>query len=245
MITETNQPEIANVTPTLDRFDPYRMVRRHRRLLWAGLKYLLPVAILLALSAAYVTYFSADLRFTLAMQRITNPVFKSLMVGVSWFGNNNNGLILTGLWSVILLLLGLKLEAGTLALGASLGEFVSSLIKIIIGRPRPSTNLVNVYIHANGNSFPSGHVFHYVAAYGFLFYLIYILAPRSFLRNTLLIILGLMIGLVGFSRIYLGDHWASDVTGGYLFGTVWLLLMIDFYWRMKVRSLKRKTSSRT
>jgi undecaprenyl-diphosphatase len=221
------------------------MIRRHRRLLWAALKFVLPVAILLALSAAYVTFFSTDLWFTLKMQQIKNPAFRSLMIGISWFGNNNNGLMLTVGWTALLLLLRLNLEAWTLLLSSALGEVLSTLIKTVIARPRPPSDLVSVYTHVNSKSFPSGHVFHYVALYGFLFYLIYTLMPKSFVRNALMIVLGLMIALVGLSRIYLGEHWASDVVGGYLFGSVWLFLVIDFYWRMKVRRLKPSVASET
>jgi membrane-associated phospholipid phosphatase len=38
-----------------------------------------------------------------------------------------------------------------------------------------------------------------------------------------------MVLLIGPSRIYVGQHWASDVLGAYLLGTVWLSLSIRIY----------------
>ena len=78
-------------------------------------------------------------------------------------------------------------------------------------------------------SFPSGHVVGFVSLYGFLFFLIYVLFRRSPWRTAALVLCGLLLGLVGISRIYLGHHWASDVLGGYAFGSAYLLLLVEFY----------------
>ena len=47
---------------------------------------------------------------------------------------------------------------------------------------------------------------------------------------------GVLIALVGLSRIYLGAHWPSDVTGAYLAVAIWLMLCIEAYRRLKSRS---------
>ncbi|MGI9060424.1 MAG: phosphatase PAP2 family protein [Ktedonobacteraceae bacterium] len=43
----------------------------------------------------------------------------------------------------------------------------------------------------------------------------------------------LLIGVTGPTRIYLGDHWASDVLGGYLFGSAWLGIFVQLYGRLR------------
>ena len=43
----------------------------------------------------------------------------------------------------------------------------------------------------------------------------------------------LLIGVAGPTRIYLGDHWASDVLGGYLFGGAWLGIFVQLYKKLR------------
>ncbi len=70
---------------------------------------------------------------------------------------------------------------------------------------------------------------YYVTFFGFIWFLIYTLLKRSWYRTILLSILGFLILLVGLSRIYLGAHWASDVLGAYLLGTLILIVGIQIY----------------
>ncbi len=56
----------------------------------------------------------------------------------------------------------------------------------------------------------------------------------------LFVILGSLVALIGLSRIYVGDHWASDVTGAYLLGSLWLALSIAIYSWGKTRFFVRQ-----
>ncbi|MGZ3611405.1 MAG: phosphatase PAP2 family protein, partial [Ktedonobacteraceae bacterium] len=112
------------------------------------------------------------------------------------------------------------------------------LIKLIVARPRPSSSLVDVIQHAGGNSFPSGHVMAYMAFWGLLFsFGIMLFKGNHWWRTTLLIISGLFVVLVGPSRIYLGDHWASDVLGAYLIGGLLLGVSLWIYLILKGRGV--------
>ena len=71
-------------------------------------------------------------------------------------------------------------------------------------------------------SFPSGHSVRAFVMYGFLAYLIVHFLPRRWARITGVTAMVLVIGVIGFSRIYLGKHYLSDVVGGFVFGAFWL-----------------------
>ncbi len=210
------------------------ILQRHQRLLSGALIVVLPLALGLGIAAAYVDYFSSDLWLTQFIQRINIPGFRALMIAVSWPGNNYHWLIITPGAAAFLLRRG-KIEAICLLVSAIGSWLLNNALKVVIDRPRPVVDLVEVYLEHRTRSFPSGHVMSYVALYGFLFYLVYALTRRSPLRFALLAVLGSLVGLVGLSRVYLGAHWASDVIGGYLFGAVWLALIIHFYWRLNMR----------
>lgn len=110
--------------------------------------------------------------------------------------------------------------------------FISSagtgfLLKNLIGRDRPlGAELIEGYTY----SFPSGHALTSFFFYGYVIYIIFkhfeiSLAKKYFFS----IILSLVIIAVGFSRIYLGVHYLSDVLGGYVLGWFWLNFASSFF----------------
>jgi membrane-associated phospholipid phosphatase len=189
---------------------------------------------LLALGAtAVMAYVLGDLRITRFIQRFDEPYFHWLMVAVSWPGYSGRQLVVALCAAALLFRFRLRTEAACLLISLGSIWLLTSAIKLIVGRARPTPDMVEVYTYPASRSFPSGHVTSYMTFYGFLFYLVYTLMRPSPLRSALLIVFGALISLVGLSRVYLGAHWASDVLGGYCFGLFWLALMIYLY-----RSLK-------
>lgn len=93
--------------------------------------------------------------------------------------------------------------------------------KKYISRDRPAE--VGYYTEKNF-SFPSGHATTSMALYGFCAYLLYRLYRSALARKFILAVAGLLILAVGFSRIYLGVHYLSDVLAGFLLGLLWVLL---------------------
>ena len=189
---------------------------------------------LVAGMGAGMAYVFSDLRITRFIQRFDDPYFQGLMVAVSWPGYFGRQWVVALCVAALLLRFRLKVEAACLVISLGSIWLLTNAIKIIVGRPRPSPDMVHVYYYPTTCSFPSGHVTSYMALYGFLFYLVYTLMRSSPLRSALLTLLGALIGLVGLSRVYLGAHWASDVLGGYCLGFFWLALTIYFYRRLKV-----------
>ena len=100
----------------------------------------------------------------------------------------------------------------------------SQLIKIILRRDRPvDISLVN----AVGFSYPSGHSMVSMAYFGFIAYLIYKYIDNTIVKVILIITLFISIIAIGFSRIYLGVHYFSDVLGGFLLSISYLMLFIN------------------
>ena len=173
--------------------------------------------------------FPIDLAIERALQSINSPIFAALMSFISWPGFSPQSFIISALIVVAIYMFGLKWEAITALIAALLPPLVNVLVKDWIRRPRPTIDLVNVFGVLNSYSFPSGHVMFYVGFYGFLWFLVYTLLKRSWRRTLLLIFLGSPIALVGISRIYLGQHWPSDVLGAYLLGGLTLVAILQFY----------------
>ncbi len=94
-------------------------------------------------------------------------------------------------------------------------------LKALIDRPRPDLLLL---ARARGPSFPSGHVVASVGFYAMVPLLVWEATTSSWLRQAAAWIAGAIVLGVGFSRIYLGVHWLSDVVGGMLVGTVVVLV---------------------
>ncbi len=115
----------------------------------------------------------------------------------------------------------------------ALGYFISEALKYLVARPRPYAilNGVNFYFSMEGYSFPSGHSVASFTACTFL----------GIKYGYLYLFLALAV-LVGFSRIYLGLHYPSDVIFGALIGVMCSLLVLkweDLLWD-KILKFKSK-----
>jgi membrane-associated phospholipid phosphatase len=190
--------------------------------------------------ARTVPYFEFDVPVSHAIQAMEWSGVDSLMIFISNLGYPPISYLWSGTIIVVLALMGLRWEAfmSLTAMGIAL---IGYGIKLLVERPRPTPNLVNVFAAVSDSSFPSGHVLFFTAFLGFVFFLLYTLAPRSWWRIAGMFLTGGLIVLVGISRIYLGQHWTSDVLGAYLLASLWLALVIYVYRRGKRRRfLERK-----
>jgi undecaprenyl-diphosphatase len=117
-------------------------------------------------------------------------------------------------------------------LAVILPDLFNMLIKIVIHRPRPTLENAKIFLSFNQPSFPSGHVVHYVVFFGFLLTVAIMDKNISlFLKIFIGILSAFLILTVSISRIYLGAHWATDVIGGYLFGFVYLGILLKYYFK--------------
>jgi undecaprenyl-diphosphatase len=205
-------------------------VRRYRTLLFQG------ALILVAIAFAVLTFlvktmpsFAIDLQITRAIQLINFPAFGILMNAVSWVGFSPQVVIITALTILLIYGRGMQWEAVMALVAAVFSTAINVLVKGLIQRPRPTTGMVNVIDALNSYSFPSGHVMYYIVFLGFIGFLFFSLLKPSIKRSLILILLGIPVALIGISRIYLGEHWASDVLGSYLLGSLTLVAIIQFY----------------
>lgn len=198
-----------------------------------GLGILLFVA--LALVAHAVEYSGLDVTIARAIQGIHTPIYGWVLTQVSDFGFSPLDIITYVAIFAILATLGLRLEAVLAVASSLLAGAVGAGIRLLIGRMRPSPQLVHVAAPLSGYSFPSGHVIQYTTLFGFTFYVVLIVWRSSLPRNVVLIVLAILVILVGPSRVYLGEHWPSDVLGAYLLAGLWLAGTIELHLLLKRR----------
>jgi undecaprenyl-diphosphatase len=107
------------------------------------------------------------------------------------------------------------------------GMLLNRLLKYAFQRPRPRFN--DPLLTLTGYSFPSGHTMMATALYGALaVYLCTANSDRQHRKQHIVIVIAaaVLIGLVGFSRMYLGAHYLSDVLGAMAEGLAWLSLCL-------------------
>jgi undecaprenyl-diphosphatase len=170
-----------------------------------------------------------DLTVTQFVQQFRAPWFDSLMRFLTAIGVVPWVLILP-LIIFIALLLARDWPAALGLLFAQLGSLGDPLIKIIVHRPRPGLAYELGLRVPTDYSFPSGHAAIAMVVYGFLIYLVWLKLRDYKLARALVVALCAIYTLgMGLSRIYLGEHWFSDVLGGYVYGLAWVVLAVIVY----------------
>jgi membrane-associated phospholipid phosphatase len=186
-----------------------------------------------------------DIAITRLIQQNQAPWLRITMLAISYPGSSPLLPVLVILTAVVFWAMGVRLEAVFVAGLSTVSLLLNLLIKVQVGRPRPTGHLVHIIQMAKDYSFPSGHVMAYIAYWGLLFaFGIILFEGRHWWRTALLVTSAAFVVLIGLSRIYLGDHWASDVLGAYLIGGVLLGLAVGFYLPLKERGVLETPGAR-
>lgn len=203
----------------------------------AGYGLVLVVFAVLATTVYSHHVLQVDITITRSLQRYHPNWFDWIMLRMSDPGEPRGAVISGVVVAVVLIALHLRLEAAVAFVATLLAIGAGDLLKLLVNRPRPTPSLVRVTQHINERSFPSGHAIQYSVLCGFLCYMVLVRWPNSAVRNIALVLLALPVPLVGVSRVYLGEHWATDVLGGYLVGAVAVALAIQVYDRLGARAV--------
>ena len=133
------------------------------------------------------------------------------------------GVLLRNLFALIavtaLLFVRLRREAVLLAGTIISGWVVDTLIKVAVGRPRPT--IVSHLVEAGGASFPSGHSFNSAVVYVGIALAAAAFSARRAVRWTLIAGAALAAAVIAASRVWLGVHYPSDAIAGWLGGMAW------------------------
>lgn len=103
---------------------------------------------------------------------------------------------------------------------------LNTLLKVIVHRPRPDGFRL---IAETGYSFPSGHSMIAMAFYGLLAWMVWRYERDRLVRYLCVIGFGIVVVAVGFSRIYLGVHYFTDVLAGFAVSLAWLCLYVRLF----------------
>lgn len=166
---------------------------------------------------------SADLRVDHLFYAFRHPLMVKVFLFITVFGKSTIVIAGTIVLTLMLWLLAKHRQIAGLWLTMAGAAASAWLGKILLHRPRP---LGGVVIE-DSFSFPSGHATLSMAFYGYIIYLFWV-SKRSWSQKINILFAGIfLISLVGFSRLYLGVHYFSDVAGGWLLGLLWLLIGIS------------------
>jgi len=174
-----------------------------------------------------------DVKFSKEIQQHQNPFIDKVMYLISTPGYMPESVIMVLTTSLVFFLFKYK-KAALFVLLTGLSGLVSTVVKALVNRTRPSDDLVRIVLKTTQQSFPSGHVLFYVIFFGFIIVLMFQLEHLA--KGLRYIIIGislLLIFTIPISRIYLGAHWFTDVLGGFLLGLPCLYLLSWLYLRKR------------
>ena len=175
---------------------------------------------------------TGDVRLALGWQHAILPVgWLTQAIEFDSTINWPNQALIGVIGGVVLLLLFRRWAAAFVAgVVSGLGDASSFLTNQLVQRPRPTGH--GLYIQQQINtyySFPSGHVVHVVAFFGFLLFATFQTKHRDWWLWIIRIPLIAMVVFIAPSRVLEGEHWPSDVLGGLLLGGFWLIFGIHVY----------------
>lgn len=163
---------------------------------------------------------SVDTSVLQYFQGVRTPVRTTFFKTATWIGNVQFvGALCV---SIFFLLMYFKKQKEAIAFTCSIifSGAVAYVAKMVFHRPRP----LHALIVETDYSFPSGHATIAVAFYGFIALLLFLHFKNRYTRIVICSVALFLILLIGISRLYLGVHYFSDIVGGYMVGTIGMVV---------------------
>lgn len=166
--------------------------------------------------------YAFDTSILLALRKLHNPLLDRVMLGLTFLGEPNLLLAICVSLGILLLARKHRSEAATIAIAGTGAIGLNILLKQLFARARPQLweHAVDVRFY----SFPSGHAMVSMVMYGLFGYFLAVRFPRQ--KWWIYSLTVVLIAAIGFSRLYLGVHWPTDIIAGYTAGLVWLIACI-------------------
>lgn len=150
---------------------------------------------------------------------LRNPLSEKILIFFTYLGNWQS---LVGLAVILILIPKTRKNIGVpMAVTAITSTIIYSIAKDMFERQRPDVSLH--LINQGGYSFPSGHSMNGLVFFGILIYLVRRNCESKKGANILTLIMIALILIIGFSRVFVGVHYPTDVLGGWSLGTVILM----------------------
>ncbi len=211
-----------------------------------GLILTVQLFVLVAFGAAFGTV-TEDVIDTDGVARLDDPVSRYL-IREPWLTAVMRAITdLGSAWVLVPLLFALGLLAspspilgpfGFLAAALAGASLLTAAIKLFVARPRPDADAL---VGALGYGFPSGRSTAAAAGWLALAIVANSLTARGALRAAIFVVAGVVIVLVGVSRVYLGVHAPTDVLGGWALGATWLAAVVTATRLLTARHAGRRT----
>jgi len=148
------------------------------------------------------------------------PALTALMLFVSNLGAPSTVMAMASVTAIFLLWKRQHYPLLLLALAVAGGALLNVIIKQLVHRDRPIFD--DPIQTLTSYSFPSGHAMGSTVFFGTLAAIVVWQVRAGRVHVLAIALAALLIALICFSRIYLGVHYLSDVTAGFLAGVVWL-----------------------
>ena len=160
-------------------------------------------------------------------KHLRTEFFTKIAVGITTLGSPALLLFFNTGYLINLFIKKDKLAALFLAMNVICATIWMFILKNIIARERP--HIVPRLIKFTGLSYPSGHSLVSTATYLSIAFLFCRHVNSKIIRIIILCLTAFIILLIGFSRLYLGVHYPSDVLGGIIFGISLVLWSTAFF----------------